>query len=317
MADSSEADRYLVEKIAAGDALGWSQLVERYQGRLLAFARGRLPKGSDAEDLVQETFVGFLQQIKGFRKGASVETYLFTILRRRIIDLLRSRHSRSVSLNNQSSDDSARDPAGQLAGRDMTASWYLRRDERVDLLRNALAFGLNGLISRLKSSGNLRDLKVVEMLFYAQMRNKDAAKIANLDEKQVALIKHRCLSEIREHVQAYDEEHHKPDDSSLIRDRMAGIADAGASLLTEVWEEVRPTCPKRSTIGRFLLGTLDEQWRDYVGFHLNELNCEFCKANVMDLQKQEAQQPKILHDRVLQSTVGFFATAKPGEPEMK
>lgn len=312
MPDTTSADRYLIDKIAAGDASGWSELIERYQGRLLAFARGRLPSASDAEDLVQETFVGFLQQIKGFRAGASIETYLFTILRRRIIDVLRSRGNRAVSLDGGKDDESSAGAAARLAGPDMTASWYVRRDERVEKLKLALAAGLDGLISRLKSADNFRDLKVVEMLFYAQMRNKDAAHISGLDEKQVALIKHRCLNEIREHVAEYDAKHPGGDEAPLY-ERLAGIADAGASLLTEVWEEFRPTCPKRSTIGRFQLGTLDEQWRQYVEFHLNKLGCEFCKANLEDLQKEEAQQPKALHDRVFQSTAGFFQ--KPAKPE--
>jgi RNA polymerase sigma factor (sigma-70 family) len=312
--DGSQADRYLIKKISAGDADGWSQLIDRYQGRLLAFARGRLPSPSDAEDLVQETFVGFLQQIKSFRPGASIETYLFTILRRRIIDVLRSRGSRTVSLNATDDESSYGDAAERLPGRDMTASWYVRRDEGANRLREALAAGLNGLVSRLKTAGNFRDLKVVEMLFYSQMRNKDAARISGLDEKQIALIKHRCLNEIRDNVAKYDEARGAGADPSgkgggepgELRDRLTGIADSGASLLTDVWEEYRPACPKRSTIGRFLLGTLDEPWQEYVEFHLNQLKCEFCNANLADLQKQESEQPKKLHDRVYQSTIGFF-----------
>jgi RNA polymerase sigma factor (sigma-70 family) len=313
VSDSSEADRYLIKKISAGNAEGWSQLIERYQGRLLAFARGRLPSPSDAEDLVQETFVGFLQQIKGFRPGASIETYLFTILRRRIIDVLRGRASRTVSLNATDDESSSGDAAERLPGREMTASWYVRRDERADQLRDALAAGLNGLVTRLKTAGNFRDLKVVEMLLYAQMRNKDAARISGLDEKQVALIKHRCLNEIRENVAKYDEACAAANEAGRgsgeageLRDRLVGIADSGASLLTDVWEEYRPACPKRSTIGRFMLGTLDELWQEYVDFHLNQLKCEFCRANLADLQKQESEQPKKLHDRVYQSTIGFF-----------
>ena len=57
MADITEADRYLLRQILDGNAEGWSQLVERYQGRLLAFARGRLSRREEAEDLVQEAFL--------------------------------------------------------------------------------------------------------------------------------------------------------------------------------------------------------------------------------------------------------------------
>ena len=40
----------------------WSDFVSRYQGRLLRFARAKLPQRADAEDVVQETFVAFLAE---------------------------------------------------------------------------------------------------------------------------------------------------------------------------------------------------------------------------------------------------------------
>ena len=78
------------------------------------------------------------------------------------------------------------------------------------------------------------------------------------------------------------------------------------SLLTEVWEEWRFTCPKRSTIGRFLLGTLEEPWAEYVQFHVNRLGCRFCRANVDDLQKADETERQKVHQRVFESTIGFF-----------
>ena len=59
-------------------------------------------------------------------------------------------------------------------------------------------------------------------------------------------------------------------------------------------------------LGRFVLGTLEPAWHSYVDFHVNKLGCQFCRANLEDLRKQSEQQPRALHDRVLQSTVGFF-----------
>jgi hypothetical protein len=78
-------------------------------------------------------------------------------------------------------------------------------------------------------------------------------------------------------------------------------------MLTEVWEENRFTCPKRSTIGRFLLGTLEDPWNDYVNFHVNKLNCRFCRANIDDLQNKTADLELIQHrQRIFESTIGFF-----------
>ena len=46
--DSESADSYLVDEIRKGSQAAWRQLIERYQGRLLAFARTRTPSLADA-----------------------------------------------------------------------------------------------------------------------------------------------------------------------------------------------------------------------------------------------------------------------------
>src|SRR5215471_20681529 len=94
MPELTEGDRYLLQQIAHGDGEGWSQLVRTYQGRLLAFARSRLSRKEEAEDLVQDTFIAFLEGLKNFRENASVETFLFTILRRKLIDFFRGKQMR-------------------------------------------------------------------------------------------------------------------------------------------------------------------------------------------------------------------------------
>src|SRR3954465_12005193 len=213
MAELSEGDKYLLEQIRRGDGEGWAALVGRYQGRLLAFARGRLKQPADAEDIVQDTFFHFLKGLPAFRQDASVETYLFTILRRKLVDHFRGRHMRLCSLQDvldsggaaagvggSSGGEESREAASRLAGDDPTPSWYARRDEQAVIDRTALSSALRAFIDRLKEAGNLRDLRVIEMLFYGQLRNKDVARIAGIDEKHVALIKRRALNELREHV---------------------------------------------------------------------------------------------------------------------
>lgn len=306
MAELSEGDRYLLDQIRRGDGEGWAALVSRYQGRLLAFARGRLKQPADAEDIVQDTFFHFLKGLAAFREDASVETYLFTILRRKLVDHFRGRHMRLCSLQDvldsgggaagsSSGGGEGRDAASRMAGDDPTPSWYARRDEQATLDKAVLAAALKALLDRLKEAGNLRDLRVIEMLFYGQLRNKDVAKIAGIDEKHVALIKHRALNEVRDHVAR-----------NAGARAAAGLPVHGDSMVTEVWEEQRLTCPKRSTIGRYVLGTLEPQWQELVDFHLNRLGCRFCRANLDDLQKKTEEDSAVVRDRILHSTIGFF-----------
>ena len=300
MAALTEAERYLLQQIRAGNSDGWSQLVQRYEGRLLAFARSRLRRTSEADDLVQDTFVSFLAALPTFNDAYSVETFLFTILRRKIIDHFRGRQSRVCFLQETLEANLGQDedtPTPQIRSGDLTASRHVQQDEQRTRQRAALIGALHDLIHRLRQADNFRDLKIVEMLFYAHIRNKDAARLLGMDEKQIALIKHRCLKEVREGVlrrldagaSAFDES-----DPST------------ASMLSEVWEDQRLTCPKRTTIGRLLLGTLEPVWKEYVEFHVLTLGCSFCRANHDDLKAETTEQPRIVHDRVMQSTIGFF-----------
>jgi len=298
MGELTQADRYLLEQVRQGSAEGWSQLVGRHQGRLLAFAQGKLGRAADAEDLVQETFIAFLKSLEGFRAEASLETYLFTILRRKIIDAFRGRKVRDVcllqDLRGPGGSTSRSDALGQVAGSEPTGSWYARRDELQERRRAGLVEALRQLLHQLRDGLNFRDLKIVELLFYCQLPNKEAARRVGLNEKNVAVIKHRCLRQVRERIP---------------RELLGEPAESAAfeNLLTEAWEELRLSCPKRNTIGAYLLGTLESDWQEYVEFHLNTLGCHFCRANLEDLRQQtpaEADSP--LRQRILESTVGFL-----------
>ena len=297
MSEITQAEKYLLAQIRQGDSDAWTQLVERYQGRLAAFARARIPQAADAEDIVQDTFVAFLKGVDKFRGEAGLETYLFTILRHKIADCYRGRWTRDICLlqdiyQTDRQESNVSDAFGYVAGSDPTASTYARRDEQHDIQRQGLAEALRELINSFKKSLNFRDLQIVELLFYCQLTNQNIGKIMEFDEKNIAVIKHRCLKKVREAV-----------------DRLNISADAPAfeNLLTEVWEGQRLSCPKRSTIGAYLLKTLDKQWYDYVDFHVNKLGCRFCRANLDDLQEQNTQDDtSALRNRIMESTLGFL-----------
>jgi hypothetical protein len=79
------------------------------------------------------------------------------------------------------------------------------------------------------------------------------------------------------------------------------------SLITEIWESQRLSCPKRSTLGEFLLETLPPEWFDYVDFHLTTMGCHFCRASFKDLREQLTSDLHAqLQQRIVSSTVGFL-----------
>jgi len=293
----TQGEQYFLDRIRQGDGQVWSDFVIRYQGRLLRFARAKLPQRADAEDVVQETFIAFLRSIARYRGECDLETYLFALVRRKIIDSYRSAGARRVCLiqdaYESTFEEAPSDPLDVMEGPVQTASWYARADEQYDAQRAALAEALSELIDGMKKSLKFRELQVIELLLYGQLPNKEVAKAMGLDENTVALIKHRALKQIRANVT------HGKDTSSE-----APIPD---SLLIDLWENRRFSCPKRNTIGAYMLGTLEPDWHRYVDFHLNLLGCRFCRANLDDLQSlsQETQQ-EAFQARIMESTVGFL-----------
>lgn len=73
-------DEVLVERIRLGDQAALTTLVERHHAPLLGYLF-RLTNSHPAlaEDLAQETFIRFLQNITGFQSGRPFKPWLYTI----------------------------------------------------------------------------------------------------------------------------------------------------------------------------------------------------------------------------------------------
>jgi len=74
-------------------------------------------------------------------------------------------------------------------------------------------------------------------------------------------------------------------------DRLAsslGRRDAGLHSLGAIWRRHRLSCPSREQLGSYLLNVLEPGQADYLKFHLEEIGCRYCNANLIDLQQQHA-----------------------------
>jgi RNA polymerase sigma factor (sigma-70 family) len=299
MSEINETDRLLLGEIRNGKAGAWARLISQYEGRLLNFATARLPQLADAEDIVQDTFVSFIKGLGEFRGETSLETYLFIILRNKIFDRYRSRKAKSVCLIQDVyiglHNDEKVNIFEQMSAPDPTASWYISQDEQQGLARKALAEALRELLKDFKESLKFRDLKMVELLFYCKISYNDVAKLFKLEKATIRVFKHLCLKRIRGNIGKVN---------SLTSFASLHFED----YLTEIWETERLSCPKRSTLGAFLLETLEPGWFDYVDFHLTTIGCHFCRANLKDLQRQKTtNEQRLFRKRIMESTVGFLS----------
>jgi RNA polymerase sigma-70 factor (ECF subfamily) len=79
MSVSRDADSLLIERIRRGESEAWNDLIDRYEGRLLAFVESRLGRRGPSEDIVQESFLGFLNSLPNYDGRRPLEGYLFSI----------------------------------------------------------------------------------------------------------------------------------------------------------------------------------------------------------------------------------------------
>lgn len=292
------ADEFLIEQIRRGDESAWRQLIDRYHGRLLAFAKARVASLSDAEDIVQDTLVGFLQSLASYDVHRSLETYLFTIVRYKLVDRLRSR--KVVPLNPDASDedwwDQITPPEGETpSGAALAAEALANREQvLVELLRQ--------LIRDYRDRGAFADLQAIELLFYGGRRNLDVADLLEMDQKSVAGVKFRAIAKLRKFLEERSDE------------SVEGFDDQHAEVtVARVWRDHRITCLKRSTLGAYLLGVLEEPWLSYTQFHLDVVACPMCLANVSDIEEQElAADDADVSAQLFASSVGFLSRTHPG-----
>ncbi len=296
-----EADQHLLSLIQASDADGWNQFVARFQKRLMAFAVRQVDQHATAEDLVQETFVAFLNAMADFRQQCELESFLFQILRRRIVDHYRrqgrNREVPACAFQSSAGGGAAENPMQQIAANDMHASWYVRRDEANDADRRALSEAIRQLADKLQAAEKFRDLKIAEGLFYAGRRNQELAEVLSVPEGEISVVKHRLVKRLTQLVGEV-----RGDSCEL------NLIDGPSNnLLTTVWETQRPSCPKRTTLGKFTLGILPPDWLDFVSFHVNVLGCTFCNANLEELtMPAESPEGNAMQERLFTSTVGFL-----------
>lgn len=183
--DSTEptADQLLIAKIRDGDSDAWQSLIDRYEGRLLAYTRSRIRDSAAAEDIVQEAFVGFLISLPNFDGGRPLESYLFSICAYKLTDHLRREGRRpSLQLHGRSSSAGEMD----LQGSGRVASSIARSVERKHLEERAVHDAMSEQIVRWKQSGNWAKLQAIELMIVRGWGNKRVAQTLDLTEQQIA-----------------------------------------------------------------------------------------------------------------------------------
>ncbi|MCZ2342839.1 MAG: sigma-70 family RNA polymerase sigma factor [Bacteroidales bacterium] len=199
---ASDSDRLLVAQIRGGGAaagLAWQELIQRYEGRLRAYVRRRLRDHATTDDVVQETFIGFLNSLTHFDDKRELQTWLFTIASHKITDQLRKLGRRPYQTGSDADDDLL----GQEAdARQPAASSIARSQERRDLEYAAVARVLRELISGFRQKSDYKRIMVLELLFVKGWPNWQVAEFLKLTEQQIANYRFAAVKKLTEGIRA-------------------------------------------------------------------------------------------------------------------
>lgn len=203
-ADPVNPDQLLVAEIRQGKPDAWTNLIALYEGRLLAFVDSRLSYGKGgrraaSEDVVQDTFIGFLTSLPNYDTRRPLESWLFSIAAHKLTDYLR-REGRRPAIPLSTGDGSSGN--WELPGRARGASSIARSGERKGIEAEAIAEGISQQVERWQKAGDWKKIQCMELLFVVGSGNKEVAQKLDLSEQQVANFKFDFLERLRKVVRS-------------------------------------------------------------------------------------------------------------------
>ncbi len=197
---ASQSDRFMIRQIREGDADAWRSLVEKYQGRLLAFVEARIRDKATCEDLVQDTFVGLMVSLPNYRDDQDLEAYLFTIASHKLIDQYRRmgrRHVEQLSSSDSGTGGWNEMPDDLRQVSSMLHSQELREEEHEWLKRT-----LGEILHEWIAKADYERIRCLELIFVKAWPNKKVAEELGLTEQAVAGIKFQALARLKQKAQA-------------------------------------------------------------------------------------------------------------------
>ncbi|MFC4777578.1 RNA polymerase sigma factor [Paenibacillus sp. GCM10023252] len=180
-------DSQLIREIKDGNVQLYSELMRRYQRKILAFIYHMLKSAKlelMAEDLCSETFYKAYRSLHSFREvDASFSTWLYTIARNTVLSELRKGKSGHVSL-----DEIGVEP---ISRPDTVPEQHVLRNERMAMVREAI----NNLPEKQRSALILRE--------YDQLDYQEIAGILGQTVSSVKSLLFRARASVKSQLEPY------------------------------------------------------------------------------------------------------------------
>ena len=159
-------DEELVAAILDGEAALYTDLVERYRGRIVNYVNRFLGNFEESEELTQEVFLRVYRALDRYNPRYRFSTWLFRVARNASIDLIRKRRLKLVPMQRVAPDGQAREREFESEERDPYR--VMRNLER----RDAIGAAIDGL------RDDYREL--IQLRHFAEMTYEEIAEFKGM-----------------------------------------------------------------------------------------------------------------------------------------
>lgn len=189
-------DSELIREIKDGNIELYSDLMRRYQRRIMAFIYHMLKSAKLellAEDLCSETFYKAYRSLHTFREiEATFSTWLYTIARNTVLSELRKQKATMVSMEEVNLEP--------IASNETTPEQQLLLNERMNMVRSAIS----KLPEKQRSALILRE--------YEQLEYQEIASILGQTVSSVKSLLFRARASVKLQLESYIEQDIRSDD---------------------------------------------------------------------------------------------------------
>ncbi len=199
-----DPDVRLMLQVREGDAAAFTELVLRYQNRLLTVLEHLVGNREQAEDLAQEVFVRVFKARERYEPEAKFSTWLFTIANNIASNALRSRNRRrEVGVPEGNGADSTPLSLDQLAKAASGAMPTRRLDkaEQAEMVRTAVA------------ALSERQRMALLLAKFEGMSYQDIAQTMDLSVQAIKSLLSRARVNLKEILTPYVEQGTRPDEN--------------------------------------------------------------------------------------------------------
>jgi len=191
-----DEDFDLIQAINAGQVDKFHDLVKRYEQRLYNFSLRMCRDSSDAEDMIQDTFLNVFRYLKDFRYETKFKNWLYKVAASTCI---KKRRKSKFAPEKELSLDEFR-PTNEAEVADHVPEWALMPLDKI--LNEELASMINQQILSLPKKYRL----VIVLRDVEGFNTAETAHILNLSPSNVKVRLHRARLFLREKLKGYFED---------------------------------------------------------------------------------------------------------------